>query len=120
MPDIPPIEPTPPPESAQQKQHDDFVGQVVEKAAEKVASVSTMNGHKTGEKPLSRIEGYAFVVTLLMINLAILAVLIGERSNSEQHRSDFRTVCQIIVERAASPENARDLATRLAECLDDD
>ena len=118
MTDVPPTAPTPPPESPRPAA-DDFVGQVVEKAAEKVASVSTMS-HTNGDKPLGRIEGFALAGILIILNLACLVTQVQASKSHEGHRSDFRTVCQIIVERAATPDNARDLAGRLAECLDND
>lgn len=91
---------------------EDLVGQAVERAAEKVAAVTVPGGPPI----MSRTEAFVCVAVLVILNCA--ALWIGLRTGNDliEHQDDFRVICQIIVERTP-PEQARELAGQLAECL---
>jgi hypothetical protein len=91
---------------------DDLVERTLEKAADKVASVTVPGGPPV----MNRMEAFAAVAVLVILNMAGAFVGLQIRAEMRGHRQDFKTICQIIVEQAPQ-ERAKDLATRLAECL---
>jgi hypothetical protein len=91
---------------------DDLVERTLERAAEKVAAVTVPGGPPI----MNRNEAICAVALLVILNLAALFVNVWNLRDTKEHRNDFRVVCRILVERAPA-EAAKDLATRLADCL---
>lgn len=93
---------------------ENLVDQAVERAAEKVASVTVPSGPPV----LSRAEGFTLTAALVILNLAALFVGLQTRSEMQEHRADLRHICQLIVEiHAVEPPNPTAIGRRLAECL---
>lgn len=90
---------------------ENLVDQAVERAAEKVASVTLPAG-----PVLSRTEGLLIAAVLAILNVAGLFVGLQSWNDTRAHRADFKEVCQLIVERSPQ-ESAAEIGRRLAECL---
>lgn len=105
---LPPL-PSPP---VQQVTPENLVEQTLERAAGKVASVTVPGGPPV----MNRMEAIASVVAILIILAFNILIDLRTYNATKGHREDFQIVCQLLVERAPQ-EQARDLASRLAECL---
>ena len=97
----------------QQVPPEDLVEQTLQKAADKVASVTIPGGPPI----MNRTEAIASVAVIVILLLSNIFIDLRTYTSNKAHRQDFRTVCQIIVNQAP-PETAKELATSLAECLD--
>lgn len=95
----------------QQVPPDDLVERTLEKAASKIS-----NGTIPSQGSLSRFEALGFLGVLIVLNLGALLLGLLNWGATQEHRDDFKSICQIIVKQAP-PEVAKDLAEQLAECL---
>jgi hypothetical protein len=104
----------PEPPVPHQPDADNVVEQAVERAAVKVAAAATPSN---GPLPvLSKIESIGAVAIIVVIGMVNLAMNVITKNDLAEHRRDFKAVCEIIVQQAP-PENAKNLAIKLSECL---
>jgi hypothetical protein len=93
---------------------DDLVQQTVNRAADKVAIAAATS--PATPALLNRGESMVVIAVLIVLLLANLYMNLEARSDMRQHQEDSRVVCQLLLERTPA-EDARALATQLAQCL---